>query len=937
MNAPVPDSLLERSAPLEVLSEVWHDLARGRHAVVIVEGAAGMGKTSVLRRAVRSARRAGLTVGEVTGLEVEAEIPFALAARLLRPLVRRAPSRRELFDAATEPAAILLDDGSGHVPVPTATVALTHLTERLGASRPLALVVDDVHWSDGPSASWLRYLAARESDSPIALVLSTRPRPEAGSAIHDEVAALRRMEGTTFLRLEPLSVDAVERILRERIGTLTPASARTCHDITGGNPFFVLEVASELAVVSRCSERPLPVLSAALPTVQRRVSALAEPSRRLARAAAILGGEFSLETAAAVAELDWTAVAEAVADLERSAIFEPGRDRFVHALVARTVAISMSRDERDALHRSAARVLRAADAHPLIVGKHLLETPHRGEPETVAALLAATKLARRARQPGLALAFAERASAEPPAPHQERSVGQELARAAASAGDARWETFVGALVEPTEDGAELLRIVGRELYAASRLEDAARAFEWGLSLSAGSPDLRLLLLARFVQATRAQVARPNDRLDLLDALADALEHHPNQGGVAWREAAGCLAYQQAISGAAASVVSTTARAALDPVRVTDREVLDVLTYFTAVQAASMVGADVEPAAIERAIEVAERLSLPGITQTALSYRGARRYREGRIDDAVADFDAALELGELTVLLVPKIAADRALALYERGAVLQAAGSLELPSVSHYEATGYYNGYLRARGVLSAERGDLVGALEDFRRCGERERQVLAEGAIAIPWIFDAALCLARLGRYAEAQTAASDGLVAARHQGVPFRIAHGLRALAASRPERDPEPLLREALDRLDDSPWGLERAEVRLALGRHLLAVGCREEGAGLVRLAADSAHRSGAVRLGGLALAALRATGARPRRMAVTGEEALTPTEREVVRLAAEGQTNTSIAAQRGVSAKAIEYHLTHAFRKLGVRSRMELIARREQLLGGDPPGGR
>jgi DNA-binding CsgD family transcriptional regulator len=76
--------------------------------------------------------------------------------------------------------------------------------------------------------------------------------------------------------------------------------------------------------------------------------------------------------------------------------------------------------------------------------------------------------------------------------------------------------------------------------------------------------------------------------------------------------------------------------------------------------------------------------------------------------------------------------------------------------------------------------------------------------------------------------------------------------------------------------------------------------------------------------ALALLRTTGARPRRLAVTGHDALTPAERVVVGLAVAGGTNREIAERRGVSTKAVEHHLGNAYRKLGVRSRAELIAR-------------
>jgi DNA-binding CsgD family transcriptional regulator len=132
---------------------------------------------------------------------------------------------------------------------------------------------------------------------------------------------------------------------------------------------------------------------------------------------------------------------------------------------------------------------------------------------------------------------------------------------------------------------------------------------------------------------------------------------------------------------------------------------------------------------------------------------------------------------------------------------------------------------------------------------------------------------------------------------------------------------LRASLAVLDGTPWDLERLNAELALGRVLVTSGERAEALALLRGVVDRAHRQGAGRVAQLGLASLREAGTRPRRLAMTGEAALTPTEREIVRLASEGRTNAEIAKGREVSVKAVEHHLTSAFRKLGVRSRHEL----------------
>jgi DNA-binding NarL/FixJ family response regulator len=92
-------------------------------------------------------------------------------------------------------------------------------------------------------------------------------------------------------------------------------------------------------------------------------------------------------------------------------------------------------------------------------------------------------------------------------------------------------------------------------------------------------------------------------------------------------------------------------------------------------------------------------------------------------------------------------------------------------------------------------------------------------------------------------------------------------------------------------------------------------------LRHALDLAHRTGAVRLAEQALQEARATGARPRRPAVTGADALTPSERRVAQMAASGMSNPAIAQALFVSLNTVETHLRHAFRKLGITRRTQL----------------
>jgi DNA-binding NarL/FixJ family response regulator len=142
--------------------------------------------------------------------------------------------------------------------------------------------------------------------------------------------------------------------------------------------------------------------------------------------------------------------------------------------------------------------------------------------------------------------------------------------------------------------------------------------------------------------------------------------------------------------------------------------------------------------------------------------------------------------------------------------------------------------------------------------------------------------------------------------------------------------LLEEAVDVLVDSPAKLEHAKARTELGAALRRANHRSEAREHLRRAVELATICDATPVVTRAETELLATGARPRRVALTGVESLTPSERRVAEMAAEGPTNREIAQALFVTPKTVEVHLSSAYRKLGIGSRSQLAA----ALGGHPP---
>ena len=132
---------------------------------------------------------------------------------------------------------------------------------------------------------------------------------------------------------------------------------------------------------------------------------------------------------------------------------------------------------------------------------------------------------------------------------------------------------------------------------------------------------------------------------------------------------------------------------------------------------------------------------------------------------------------------------------------------------------------------------------------------------------------------------------------------------------------LREAVDLLGGTRARLSTPQALVDLGAALRRANRRKEARGPLREGLDRAHRCGAKALEERARTELEATGARPRKAVLTGVESLTPSERRVARMAAEGMTNREIAQSLFVTAKTVETHLRHVYPKLDVAKRTDL----------------
>jgi DNA-binding CsgD family transcriptional regulator len=229
--------------------------------------------------------------------------------------------------------------------------------------------------------------------------------------------------------------------------------------------------------------------------------------------------------------------------------------------------------------------------------------------------------------------------------------------------------------------------------------------------------------------------------------------------------------------------------------------------------------------------------------------------------------------------------------------------------------------VRAR--VRREQHRLEDSVRDLETVQELSQALGHRNPAFMPWQPYAALTLHAADRRDEALEIARAALERARQWGAPRMIGVTLRTLGLVEGGRAGEKLLREAVDVLAPSGARLEHAKALVELGAALRRGNRRSDARAYLREGLDLAHRVGADTLEERARTELAATGARPRRVQLTGLESLTPSERRVAELAADELTNKEIAQALFVTVKTVEVHLSSVYRKLELNSRRELAA--------------
>lgn len=881
----------------------------GEPAALVLEGEAGIGKSTLWQAGVEQARARGLRVLSSRPAEAERGLGHAGLGDLFDEILDDvlpelpAPRRRALE------IALLREEASTDPLDPRAlAVAVLTLLQLLSEENPLLIAVDDVQWLDASSASALAFALRRLASSPVLVLLARRLAEGAQPSELERAVGLDRVERVP---LGPLSVGALHRFLHERLDrSFARQTLLRIHERSGGNPFFALELARALGEdVDPLA--PLPVPETLDELVRVRIDVLPEPTRQALALAAALGApsESSLQAMGIAGDALEPAVDAQV--IER----ESGTIRFTHPLLASVFYDGLGEERRD-VH---ARIASVIDDPPLRA-RHLALSIASPDASVANELEEAAGLAAdRGAAAGAAELMEHALRLTPPEGQDERDRrALAAARAHSAAGEwTRARAIASELLADPDAGA--LRAETLVLLAELEIDDlAVPLLEEALREAASRPALRSLVLIRLARATRFRkgfVAAHQDAraaLELAEGLDDdalrieALAVLTMLGGLVGDSdvpAQVAQAHDIATATGDAHLLRETAGWAASPLIDSGsideaRDLLERLyddwhesdERFSGEVLWDLAWVELWGGRWELAADYAERardISVQYGREKNQDYIPSAwvAVHRGQLDVARTHSERGLQLSaEQLGLRPPLLLAVPGLAALWSGDAAAAA-----------ELLGEADGQAASLGWREPSRrpwsGDYVEALLELGQVDQAVRVVDL-------WEADAR----RLDRdRVLAQVTRCRGLVAAAQGSVAEAVSALERAVAQHENVGD-----------------AFGRARALLALGVVRRRARQKLPARTAIGEALSGFEQLGAVTWIDKARAELGSIGGRTR------QATLTAAERRVATLVADGRTNREVAAELFLGERTVAGHLTRVYAKLGVRSRTELARR-------------
>ncbi|WIB43910.1 LuxR family transcriptional regulator [Curtobacterium sp. MCLR17_058] len=926
VSPPLPDrALFGRADELAALTRLLDDAAAvtadgaaedeaaERGAAVLVEGEAGIGKTTLLAAVERHARRTGFRVLTCTGIQGANSVGFDGLHELLHPLLPFASALPPRQRTALL-TALAVEDGPSpdRLLVSTATLGLL---EEAASHRPVFVRAEDLQWLDRSTTEVLDFVGRRLTHTPVVVIAAVRTghAPDA-------------VPPCSFTRFElgPLADDAAEALLDAHAGTLSTSVRRRVLAEAGGNPLALHELP-----VTWTTGGPATIASR-LPTTRRLEQAFLE------QVAAVPSGSRSFLLLAAAADdagLQDVMAAARTMDLGVDDL-EPLEElgllrtdlvslRFRHPLVRSAVIGNASAAARSAAHRALASVV----TDGMRAAWHRASATFERD-ESIAADLetAADRAAQRGARPEAVRAYERAATLSQGVTGRARRLGRaaETARAAGM----------------TAEAIELLEQVD-SLAADPETVTETAVTQTVLSLTTGAAGRPRIELRRI----RPVLAGPEhaDRLVRVLWAAALNARGRNLPRSEWQDIEAAL-----LATRSASPLKSVALAVLAPLgsaqhlRTELAHLVPQLTEQPLAMASLAIAAesqqDLETALTcwELAYERAHQLGAVADETQALRGRATVLMLRGRVRDGLADAEYAVRIARDVQL---PLIAGMAYATLARGHALL--GDDEAALAALREGSEFAHGGRLALASADARwAAGLVALGQRRHRDAQIEFTHMTVHATRSLWaIADRAEAAVRGGRPGSVVENLAEAEAVARTTGSAHLTALVVRsrALLAEGTDStgtdtdgaggaDPESLYARAIEagRLADSP--VELARTQLLFGEWLRRERRVVEARLHLREALHAFDAAGTAGFAARAAAELRAAGEAPERADSTTaptRERLTPQELQIARLAAAGMTNREIADRIYLSHRTVSTHLYKVFPKLGVTSRTELAA--------------
>ncbi len=906
--------LIGRDAELAQLEAALAGAAEHGAALLVI-GEAGIGKTSLLDTAARQARDRGYRVLAITGLESEAQLPYAGLHQLLQPVLESAaslpvPQRTALLTAlgmraGTPPEMFLV------------ALATLNLIDGVGDARPIVLVADDVHWLDPPTIAVLTFIARRLESTHILLVMALR------EGFQSPVLSAQLPE----IRIGPLSEAAARELLGELAPELDHQTRRLVLEEALGNPLALLELprafrhqgtdgregALRSLPLTERLERTFSAQAARLPAQTQTALLFAALDKDPSVSDVLSATRRQVEAEVTVEVLE-PAIEEDLIAIAGSTV------RFRHPLIRSALDQSATAAQRRNAHLLLAEVAADPDRRAWHRAKSVL-----GADESAAKDLEA--IAARAQDRGAtstALGALELAASLTP---NESARALRLLAAAELGFQVGDKPAVGRLL----DAAATLQLTSHDV---ARMTWLREIFNDG---APGDPDA----VGRLVRVAR-DAAAGGDRNLALNLLQGAALR-------CWWAEPGAEAKTLV-----AEAVEQIAADDLDP------RALEILALTAPIDTSARIGPRVREAAriddgdpsrtqllalaayavgdIPQAIELMDRASPTlraqgrlGLLAQLLVVRGWAGLNAGHFSDAIRAMEEgnslAIETGQPIWAAISRIGRAVLLGLQgDEGAaeklIAAAEGDLGAQRLSLLLAKGEF-----ARGVIATTAGRQSDAVDHFSRMflpdGPAFHELVAHAAA--PLVIN---CAVRAGRLDDARRLMDELEAMAERTTAPLVLIGVRLGRALLADESEAENLYEKALD--SDPKWPFHYARLEMAFGAWLRRRRRITESRPHLRSARDAFDALGLQPWADKARAELRASGERNAEPAPKTAQPLTPQELQIAQMAAAGLSNREIGDRLFLSHRTVGAHLYRVFPKLGIVSRSELT----QALGSIEP---